>query len=557
MEKTKRRSFNKYEGAICGAAVGDALGWPSEQNSKNVTKAEQNSKEIFRKWSRREGGQFWSHYEDINPGEYSDDTQLIIATARSLRYGEKWSQAFTKIELPAWLSYERGGGGATKRAAQSWKRKNTPWDLEKEKRVDVERYFNAGGNGVAMRILPHIFNNEMSYEDIMNQIFINGIFTHGHPRALIGAMVYADALLYLLELEETLGYGELIEYLLNRKDKWANFPDANKTKIWLNVANVIHGDNYKDLWEEVAREMIDLLKIAKDGIDDGALDMGNSVLERMGCFNKNINGAGTVTAGAAIYLSSKYASSPKLGLLEAAYLQNADTDTLASMVGGILGMIHGQEFMLNSWITVQDYEYLKKLVYIKPIAITKSNIPLFDYSNARFKNALKQIKKGETIKASPFGLLTAKEKVLNKSNVNEAVIHTLKLISEEGQSIFVKIFEKSTRIKGDFNNGEQNKKLINQQLKISNDISRDVKGRYKSQQVVLTEKMIRNLVNILPKEISLNEGFGYIADIMYEMERSDFGNIDDRGMELLVKRWGENNISSKQINRIKDVIIQK
>ena len=28
----------KYTGALIGAAIGDALGWPNEQNSKNISK---------------------------------------------------------------------------------------------------------------------------------------------------------------------------------------------------------------------------------------------------------------------------------------------------------------------------------------------------------------------------------------------------------------------------------------------------------------------------------------------------------------------------------------
>lgn len=67
-------------------------------------------------WNRRAGGKYWPHEEKILRGEYSDDTQLIIATARSLLRGRQWSNFFRQAELPAWLKYERGGGGATKRA---------------------------------------------------------------------------------------------------------------------------------------------------------------------------------------------------------------------------------------------------------------------------------------------------------------------------------------------------------------------------------------------------------------------------------------------------------
>ena len=38
---------------------------------------------MFQKWLRRNSASFWSHEEEIYPGEYSDDTQLLIAAARA------------------------------------------------------------------------------------------------------------------------------------------------------------------------------------------------------------------------------------------------------------------------------------------------------------------------------------------------------------------------------------------------------------------------------------------------------------------------------------------
>ena len=55
----------------------------------------------------------------------------------------------------------------------------------------------------------------------------------------------------------------------------------------------------------VAEEVIHLLTIVKEGLALGALDMGNDVLEKLGCFDKKVNGAGTVTAVAANLLGFK------------------------------------------------------------------------------------------------------------------------------------------------------------------------------------------------------------------------------------------------------------
>jgi len=147
----------KYTGALIGAAIGDALGWPNEQNSKNIRK-NRNSIRTYVEWNRRAGGKYWPHEEKICAGEYSDDTQLIIATARSLLRGRQWSNFFRQAELPAWLKYERGGGGATKRAAQKWANNISPWDEKSNSPLEIKDYFMAGGNGVAMKMPKKSWN---------------------------------------------------------------------------------------------------------------------------------------------------------------------------------------------------------------------------------------------------------------------------------------------------------------------------------------------------------------------------------------------------------------
>jgi ADP-ribosylglycohydrolase len=555
LERTENQKLDKCLGAIIGAAVGDALGWPDEQNSKNLSKDNPKNKEMFEKWVRRDGYRIWSHDEEIYPGEYSDDTQLIIATARSLRYGPGWSKYFTRVELPTWLSYERGGGGATKRAAEAWKRGNNPWNLEKEKKIDVEKYFNAGGNGVAMRILPHVFMSEGNWEEVIPEVFLNGTVTHGHPRALIGAMLYADALVYLFNNERTLGYGELVEYLLDRKDKWGEFPNVQKIENWLSAANTIWNDKYMDIWGSVVEEVMDQLKTVKEGLDQGALDMGNEVLERLGCFDKKVNGAGTVTAVAAIYLASKYASSPRLALIEAAHLKNSDTDTLASMVGGLLGMIHGSEFLSVSWLDVQDYEYLKGVIHQKTMIEEQMKAPLFDYSNNEMKAKLKQMRVGDHLIVQPFGKLTLKEKRPNKSNTKGSVVNTLKFISEEGQSIFVKTFEKGVEEKETLVQEKSGYEPANQQTIVQQQKQLDKVPASSSYKPMLDARKLRGLVNIFPENMEINLCILFIADVMGEIERIGTGKIDQKTVHYLSEKWMKYQIDVKNIEKAIKVIL--
>jgi ADP-ribosylglycohydrolase len=109
----------KYRGVILGAALGDALGWPHENRARNASGAPRDAL-AFQGWVKRSGGRFQPHEEQILPGSYSDDTQLIIAVARSRILQRRWWDYFSQVELPLWTVYEKGGGGSTIRAAKSW-----------------------------------------------------------------------------------------------------------------------------------------------------------------------------------------------------------------------------------------------------------------------------------------------------------------------------------------------------------------------------------------------------------------------------------------------------
>src|SRR6266699_3657594 len=160
----------RFGAALVAGAAGDALGWPHELNNRRIGRSPTARRGVFEHWVRRYGSRFAACAEPVEAGEYSDDTQLIIATARSLRdSGDSWIEQLCNEELPLFLTYERGGGGATKRAAASWADHTPPWVLPSVRRIAssppnetrrsefVKGYFNAGGNGAAMRIMPHAF----------------------------------------------------------------------------------------------------------------------------------------------------------------------------------------------------------------------------------------------------------------------------------------------------------------------------------------------------------------------------------------------------------------
>ena len=83
---------DKARGAFWGAAAGDALGWPQEMPGRRVRQVlRDEAVGSFETWQRRSGGRFMPHQETILAGEYSDDTQLLLCTARAILSGRNWT----------------------------------------------------------------------------------------------------------------------------------------------------------------------------------------------------------------------------------------------------------------------------------------------------------------------------------------------------------------------------------------------------------------------------------------------------------------------------------
>ncbi|WFT88447.1 ADP-ribosylglycohydrolase family protein [Rhizobium leguminosarum] len=352
----QRPTEAKFRGVILGAALGDALGWPHENRARNTSSTPRGSLS-FRDWTKRSGGRFQPHEERIPAGSYSDDTQLIITVARSRLVHRRWWDYFSQVELPFWTLYERGGGGATIRAAKSWLKRTQPWLGAPG---EVENYFKAGGNGGAMRIAPHVLMDiDQPFSVTAKNIVIDCVVTHGHPQAIVGALAYGFALWFALRNRETLEYGQLITEVLENQDQWTVWPGVDE--VWPNWLTTAAAYGFEDKWVDAVEAQARQLQIAHDSLQAGALSLDQETLEAIGCFDKTIFGAGTVAASAAIFLASRYAAGPMEGVAAAAFSKGMDTDTIASMTGALGGAISGFDWLGSLVREVQDYEFLLDL----------------------------------------------------------------------------------------------------------------------------------------------------------------------------------------------------
>jgi ADP-ribosylglycohydrolase len=365
-------------GALVAAAVGDALGWPQEIRSNIV--GGQKARDVtpeprFRQWDRNSGTQFARYRETIAAGEYSDDTQLLLAVARCCVAGDDWLARLTQVELPAWTLYQRGAGRSVIAAGRAWASGKPPWmtgrKSDRNRSDPVAAYFNAGANGAAMRIAPHaMLTIGSSTHALISRVVADGITTHGHPRALVGATVQALALRHALLHQGTLEYGDLMGALLD-DHSWqdADWLDAILPPDWIRGFCQAAGHEFSIGWKVAVRETIELLLIAQRSLARGALANDEQTFGAFGCYDKTRNGSGTVTSVAAAYAATRAAARPITGLVRTAFLPRADTDTLASMTASLLGAIHGMDWMGHLAEDIQD------AVYIRGLASRLASIP--------------------------------------------------------------------------------------------------------------------------------------------------------------------------------------
>jgi ADP-ribosylglycohydrolase/catechol 2,3-dioxygenase-like lactoylglutathione lyase family enzyme len=444
----------RVRGALVGVAVGDALGWPQEQNAKNVDRRTPLPEPKFRSWTRRAGGRFQPFEEHINAGEFSDDTQLTLCIARSLLHGNDWLEHFTRKELPTWALYERGGGRSVLRAAGSWATGHPPWSNDKS---DPRDYFATGANGVAMRVLPHVaFGVGGDFDAVRHRIVLDACATHGHAAALIGALLHASSLWHALRLEGTLGYGELLERLSENSSTWADQATLDFPSDWIDVRRRMRGDSYEDEWSRAVDEAHSLLEIARDSMRSGPLADDEDTLKRLGVFDRKVNGSGIVTAVGAALIASRSASSPELGLVQSAFLKGADTDTLASMTAALLGAIAGLEWLNGLRRTVQDGDYLVAVAHRLVLGEAKSaadTTPVTKSSLDRWTRSLAETTPG-TVTEMPGGRevsVEAAEDIPTKSASSTTVRYRLRAV--DGETLYIVKHSRSSKKDSAVSNG--------------------------------------------------------------------------------------------------------
>lgn len=357
-ESTKgdKELLEKFKASLILSAVGDSLGWPLEFKKQKPRR----KIESFIKWKKLVGGKWWGYLDEIAPGEYSDDTQLTLSVARSIRSnGEFDPSYFAYLELPLWLNYERGGGKSIKSAARNLLKKKTLWFTNFYKTKEIN-YFNAGANGAAMRNLPIALVNIDNEERFIHDTIKNSLITHGHPRAIIGSLLIGAAQIYLLKNNSTIHLLEYINHILAKSDQEIKHPHDRDISTWLAEINKNLSSDFSKKFNEYIREAVEFI----NNIPKFLNKENNDYYSFVKATEPSFKGSGISTTCAAIYMFLKYLDHPDEGLINAANFVGTDTDTIASFIGSLIGAYLGtsvNQKLKELQDKIQDKKYFLKV----------------------------------------------------------------------------------------------------------------------------------------------------------------------------------------------------
>jgi len=343
-----RQSKTAILNSALWAAYGDALGFMTELADRNTLKRRTGMSEVRDAipWKRGVGGKYGATVE-LPAGCYSDDTQLRLATSRAIRGDGYFDvESFAKIELPVWLSYSLGGGASTKAAASGLSRSDVNW-FSNFYATKFSNYLEAGGNGGAMRIQPHIWASHRKSEDhlLLRDVVRNVVCTHGNPRAIVGACFHALCLASALQsgdVPEPSIWADIVQRLSVACEVIRG--DHDLSTFWLPVWEQRTKSKLEDAFQQVQRELKDDLMIVSDVLKQREQNGYQGIVKSLGAFDSASRGSATKTAILSSVLSWMFRTQPvPVALVEAVNVLGSDTDTIATMTGAIMGAVSNPE----------------------------------------------------------------------------------------------------------------------------------------------------------------------------------------------------------------------
>ncbi len=292
----KQELEQKYVGMVVGAAVGDALGMPAEGLSREEIKDKFG---LIQHYLRPQKD---SKLNYLQPGQYTDDTQLLLATIKGMTEYDTYDLEYFVAEI---LKVEelRGAGMATSKALKQLKKGEFKLSTGRE---DL-------GAGAMTRVAPLALlsqhRSHVSYSLLVEEVTA---LTHKGDVALASAFLYGNILATLVT-----GYG-------------ANLESQEGIRDFLHSVSICQSWDSKNI-----------LKL-KHSVSSIGRCLEKSEERYAACFK--LSGSVLDVLPAALYSFLKSPTNFEESILRAVNL-GGDTDTIAFVTGQLSGAYNGAEII--------------------------------------------------------------------------------------------------------------------------------------------------------------------------------------------------------------------
>lgn len=328
---------DRFLGALLWSATGDALGWPTKYAYAYADRGLQpfyaRPLQGFVSWQLRNQGQPDST-ELIAAGTYNAHTQLMLALSRSIEPRGLFNpEHFASIELPLWLRTARAADETSLAAAHNLFQSNVVWS-QNFYFTPRRDYFQARTNDALVRSLPLVLVSIGDERRIIVQTFFQTLITHGHPQAILGTILYALSLNFVLSSASTLDGDAMLVYLADQiKSIQQVAMDDEHLALW---TRQWHEHTGQDFWRStVAQDALRNLEI----IANSALPLAYYKL--VGARHPATKEYTLPTLSVALYLFYQYWQQPERALLTAVDTFGSATDAIGACVGALLGAFYG------------------------------------------------------------------------------------------------------------------------------------------------------------------------------------------------------------------------
>jgi ADP-ribosylglycohydrolase len=297
---------------LLGTAVGDALGVPFETMLLNNPALVDWDGKTF----------LGSDHHKLQPGQYSDDTQLSLEVAESLLANNGFDPDDLAKRYVEWMTSgrARGWGRTTLLAVQN---------LLSGKHWSQSGVAGSYGNGTAMRAAPFgvYFRNDL--QSLVHICKIDSAITHASEDAEAGSIAIGLAAAYAVN-------GETEDLLDNI---WKHLPDSKVKSSVYSLDSLINSEHISP----------------------------QQALQILGT-KANVR----ETVPAALYCFLKFDN--YYDAVHAAIKAGGDTDTTAAIVGALFGAKLGMKCIDSEFHSVEDFD---RLVELDSQLYNRSNKPFF------------------------------------------------------------------------------------------------------------------------------------------------------------------------------------